>query len=265
MLLLQDFNGLPIAEAIRIFLQLFRLPGESQKIERIMESFSRIYFQNNPTDFYNSDTVFVLSYSIIMLNTDAHNPQVKKRMTREEFLRNNRGIDNGKDVSPILMGQIYERITNNEIKMKDDPLSSSNNAANSNTNNGSNKSNNNNNSNSNPSISSHSNRYSNNFRSSTNPNKNTHNSSNNIGNHSPNNANNVSSSSANEKRSSNRFQEFVKENLVSEHSPIYLSVCLTQIYVCVVFLCCFCLLYLILLSSFFSVLSLVQNASIFSQ
>jgi Sec7-like guanine-nucleotide exchange factor len=31
-----------------------------------------------------------------MLNTDLHSPQVKKRMSLEEFVRNNRGINQDK-------------------------------------------------------------------------------------------------------------------------------------------------------------------------
>ena len=53
-----------------------------------------------------------------MLNTDAHNPQVKKRMTKVEFLKNNRGIDEGKDLLPALLEGIYDEIQFNEIKMK---------------------------------------------------------------------------------------------------------------------------------------------------
>jgi hypothetical protein len=40
-----------------------------------------------------TDTMFVLSYSIIMLNTDLHNDGVKNKMTIEEFVRNNRPQD----------------------------------------------------------------------------------------------------------------------------------------------------------------------------
>ncbi len=41
-------------------------------------------------------------------------------MTKEEFLRNNRGIDNDKDLDPEFMGAMYDRIAQNEIKMKDE-------------------------------------------------------------------------------------------------------------------------------------------------
>lgn len=56
-----------------------------------------------------------------MLNTDAHSPQIKKnRMTKAEFIRNNRGINNGQDLPEDLLTSIYDEIVSNEIKMKDE-------------------------------------------------------------------------------------------------------------------------------------------------
>jgi len=43
-------------------------------------------------------------------------------MSAEDFIRNNRGIDDGKDLPEDYMRSLYERITKNEIKMKDDDL-----------------------------------------------------------------------------------------------------------------------------------------------
>ncbi len=37
------FEGMGFVQALRVFLQLFRLPGESQKIDRIMEKFADRY------------------------------------------------------------------------------------------------------------------------------------------------------------------------------------------------------------------------------
>ena len=93
-----DFSGQTLDEAIRKFLEGFRLPGESQKIDRLMEKFAERYCGQNPGAYKSADTAYVLSFSVIMLNTDAHNPQVKNKMTKEGFLRNNRGIDDGQDL-----------------------------------------------------------------------------------------------------------------------------------------------------------------------
>ncbi|KAI5315285.1 hypothetical protein L3X38_044461 [Prunus dulcis] len=93
-----NFKGMDFGEAIRFFLRGFRLPGEAQKIDRIMEKFAERYCKCSPNSFTSADTAYVLAYSVIMLNTDAHNNMVKDKMTKADFIRNNRGIDDGKDL-----------------------------------------------------------------------------------------------------------------------------------------------------------------------
>ncbi|KAJ1414879.1 Sec7, C-terminal [Sesbania bispinosa] len=114
-----DFQGMEFDEAIRVFLQGFRLPGEAQKIDRIMEKFAERYCKCNPKVFSSADTAYVLAYSVIMLNTDAHNPMVKSKMSADDFIRNNRGIDDGKDIPEEYLRSLFERISRNEIKMKE--------------------------------------------------------------------------------------------------------------------------------------------------
>ncbi len=55
-----------------------------------------------------------------MLNTDAHNPQVKKRMTKAEFIKNNRGINDGNNLPDDFMSEIFDEIVSNEIRMQDE-------------------------------------------------------------------------------------------------------------------------------------------------
>ena len=83
-----EFAGMAFDEGIRHFVAGFRLPGEAQKIDRMMEKFAEQYHKHNPGVFSTADTAYVLAYSVILLNSDAHNPQVKKRMTKEEFFKN---------------------------------------------------------------------------------------------------------------------------------------------------------------------------------
>ncbi len=42
--------------------------------------------------------------------------QVKKKMTCDEFLRNNRGINNGENLPPEFLQAIYDSIVRNEIR-----------------------------------------------------------------------------------------------------------------------------------------------------
>ena len=79
------------------------MPGEAQKIERLMEVFSQRYCVCNPdvaAKLNSTDSVFIMAFAIILLNTDLHTPNLKpeKRMKPEDFVRNLRGIDDGCDV-----------------------------------------------------------------------------------------------------------------------------------------------------------------------
>lgn len=116
------FAGLEIDEALRSVLESFRLPGEAQQIGRIMEVFAQIYYRdaNQRGTFKNEDAVYVLAYSIVMLNTDQHNKQVRHRMTLEEFIRNNRGINGKENFPPAFLERIYYAIREKEIVMPEE-------------------------------------------------------------------------------------------------------------------------------------------------
>ncbi|UZJ57201.1 hypothetical protein CBS101457_006521 [Exobasidium rhododendri] len=115
-----DFTNKPIAEAMREMLETFRLPGESQQINRITETFAKIYFATHPADVKSEDAVYVLSYSVIMLNTDLHNPQNKRRMTVEDYRRNLRGVNDNSDFDEAYLGSIYDSIRRREIVMPEE-------------------------------------------------------------------------------------------------------------------------------------------------
>jgi len=120
-----DLSGLQIDTSLRKFQTYFRMPGEAQKIERLMEVFSQRYCVCNPeitSKLKSLDTIFILSFAIILLNTDLHTPNLKpeKRMTMDQFIRNLRGIDDGADVDRELLAGVYERIRTQEFKVGSD-------------------------------------------------------------------------------------------------------------------------------------------------
>ncbi|KAG0187847.1 guanine nucleotide exchange protein for ADP-robosylation factor [Apophysomyces sp. BC1034] len=115
-----DFTDMLFVDALRQFLQSFRLPGESQKIDRFMLKFAERYVHGNPTMFANAETAYVLAYAVIMLNTDMYNPQVKQHMTLSDFMKNCRGIDDKGDIPAEVLTGIFDEIQRNEIKMKEE-------------------------------------------------------------------------------------------------------------------------------------------------
>ena len=75
-----DLSSMEIDVALRKFQTYFRMPGEAQKIERLMEVFGHRYCMCNPqvvARLRNPDTVFILAFAVIMLNTDLHTPSIK--------------------------------------------------------------------------------------------------------------------------------------------------------------------------------------------
>lgn len=113
-----DFDDKRVDEALRDLLYAFRLPGESQLIERVVTVFAEKYCASStPEENFEKDAVFVLTYAIIMLNTDLHNPTLKnqKRMTNSDFAKNLRGVNGGKDFAPEYLQAIYDSIKDNEI------------------------------------------------------------------------------------------------------------------------------------------------------
>uniref|UniRef100_A0A3B3Y605 SEC7 domain-containing protein n=1 Tax=Poecilia mexicana TaxID=48701 RepID=A0A3B3Y605_9TELE len=116
-----DFCGRDFVSALRTFLEGFRLPGEAQKIDRLMEKFAARYLECNQgqTMFASADTAYVLAYSIIMLTTDLHSPQVKNKMTKEQYIKMNRGINDSKDLPEDYLSSIYDEIAGKKIAMKE--------------------------------------------------------------------------------------------------------------------------------------------------
>jgi hypothetical protein len=115
----------------------FQLPGEAQQIDRIMCTFAQCYWEDNAGDnllcpFQDQDTVFLLSFAIIMLNTDLHKAydppshgrkKDRKRMTKTEFLTNMRGATRTEEeLSQEYLSKIYDSIEDYPIAMHEQDI-----------------------------------------------------------------------------------------------------------------------------------------------
>ncbi len=100
-----EFDGMAIDEAMRVLINDIRFPGEAQMLDRVLNAFARRYHQANPDAFATEDTVYILTFSLMLLNTDLHNRnlQPKEKMRLEDFIRNNRGINDGRDLPRELL------------------------------------------------------------------------------------------------------------------------------------------------------------------
>lgn len=118
-----DFRKLSFVGALRSCLQRFRLPGEGQVIDRYMQTFAKKYFDDTSengvhADFASADSAWVLAMSVMMLNTDLHASALRRRrMTDDQFIKNNKGMNDGVDFRAELLMDIYREIQQNEIKL----------------------------------------------------------------------------------------------------------------------------------------------------
>jgi len=117
-----NFNGIRINQALRMLLFTFQIPGEAQIIDRLIDAFSKKYFEDNKNTLYknymeNSDSAYYLSYNIMILHTSLHNPRVnkKEKMTKESFQRYLISLNNAKNFDDNFLSEIYDDIEKSEF------------------------------------------------------------------------------------------------------------------------------------------------------
>lgn len=119
-----SFVEMDVEQALRLYLTGcgFKLPGEGQKVDRIVDAFSKAFWQDNSgTDFCpfrKPDEVHVTAYAIIMLNTDLHKVNVgakkKNRITKEAFQKMLRDYDLDKQY----VSNLYDSVEAHPIEME---------------------------------------------------------------------------------------------------------------------------------------------------
>ncbi|CAF0864881.1 unnamed protein product [Didymodactylos carnosus] len=123
---MHDFRSMCIVEALRQYLFVFLLPGEAQKIDRMMEAFAQRFYECNPHAYSSSEVCYIISFATIMLNTSLHNKNAKPTrgiFTLEKFqtsLTEAITTANGQIPDPSTIKAIYDNIKNNELKFPED-------------------------------------------------------------------------------------------------------------------------------------------------
>jgi len=130
-----SFVGMTVEEGLRHLLTQggFRLPGEAQQIDRLISTFARCYWEDNAGDrekcpIENQDSIYLLSFAIIILNTDLHKSNHSstknrkknqlKKMTKEEFITNLQRANKGMHISKEYLSAIYDGIKENPIVLR---------------------------------------------------------------------------------------------------------------------------------------------------
>ncbi|XP_031833133.2 sec7 domain-containing protein garz [Nomia melanderi] len=115
-----DLRNTRVDQALRLYLESFRLPGEAPLISLLLEKFAEHWHDSNGKPFASADAAFTLAYAVIMLNVDQHNYNVKRQnnpMTADEFKRNLKKVNGGSDFDQDMLDEIYTSIKGEEIVM----------------------------------------------------------------------------------------------------------------------------------------------------
>jgi len=67
--------------------------------------------------FRTEDSVLVLAYAIIMLTTNLHSANVKDKMKKHEFIKQNKGVNSGGNFPGDFLSDVYDAILRSELKV----------------------------------------------------------------------------------------------------------------------------------------------------
>ncbi|ORX47150.1 hypothetical protein DM01DRAFT_1339169 [Hesseltinella vesiculosa] len=117
-----DFKDDAIDTALRKLLAKVSLPKEAQQIDRAMEDFAKHYHACNPRLADGPDPIYAVAFSILLLHTDAHNKNVKRKMTKDTFIMRTRVIEGGETVASEILDVMYDNIVASEFTRFDQDL-----------------------------------------------------------------------------------------------------------------------------------------------
>lgn len=100
------FFGEPIDMSLRKFLLEAELPKETQQVDRVVQAFADRYHECNPGIFMSPDQAYIIAFSLMMLHTDAFNKNNKRKMQKQDYIKNT----SGQNVSDDVLACFYDNI-----------------------------------------------------------------------------------------------------------------------------------------------------------
>lgn len=100
------FFGEPIDMSLRKFLLEAELPKETQQVDRVIQAFADRYHECNPGIFTSPDQAYIVAFSLMMLHTDAFNKNNKRKMQKQDYIKNT----SGQNVSDDVLACFYDNI-----------------------------------------------------------------------------------------------------------------------------------------------------------
>ncbi|AWP15310.1 putative PH and SEC7 domain-containing protein 4-like isoform 2 [Scophthalmus maximus] len=111
-----DFTGQTLDQALRSFLRVVVLIGESQERERVLQHFAYRFHQCNPDAFSSSGATLALTCALMLLNTDLHGQHAGKSMSSSKFVSNLDGMSEGENFSKDLLKSLYNSIKSEPLE-----------------------------------------------------------------------------------------------------------------------------------------------------
>jgi Sec7 domain len=83
-----SYFGDSIDMAVRKMLMEVELPKETQQIDRLLQGFADRYCECNPGIFESTDEAYFVAFSILLLHSDTHNKNNKRKMQKHDYVKN---------------------------------------------------------------------------------------------------------------------------------------------------------------------------------
>ncbi|ERF77247.1 hypothetical protein EPUS_05816 [Endocarpon pusillum Z07020] len=83
-----SYFGDSIDMAVRKMLMQVELPKETQQIDRLLQGFADRYCECNPGIFATVDEAYFVAFSILLLHSDTHNKNNKRKMQKADYVKN---------------------------------------------------------------------------------------------------------------------------------------------------------------------------------
>lgn len=139
-----------LLKSTRMLCAKLYLKGESQEIDRILSAFTKSYLKQNPHNLFNTknfEKIYIIMYSLILLNTALHNSEVNKKsiISQTDYIKNTfttfiQTSSNSKSSKKLSIKQkiiierelsnYYEDLVKNELHLKNNTPSAISTAAN---------------------------------------------------------------------------------------------------------------------------------------
>ncbi|KAH0536818.1 hypothetical protein FGG08_006351 [Glutinoglossum americanum] len=101
------FFGDPMDMAIRKLLMEVELPKETQQIDRVVQAFADRYHECNPGIYASPDQAYFIAFSLLILHTDVFNKNNKRKMQRQDYIKNT----SGEGISDDILECFYDNIS----------------------------------------------------------------------------------------------------------------------------------------------------------